>query len=84
MSIRSFRKTINRTSMNPYASFIVQKNPYSRSRVARMRSFSSQNGPIVLNENFFFGKTINITFIYLSATFIMQNFKKLLKTDPEL
>ena len=32
----------------------------------------------------FFGKTIDITLIYLLAPFIMQNLKKILPVDPEL
>ena len=33
---------------------------------------------------FFFGKIVNIIFIYLLAPFIVQNFKKILTADPEL
>ena len=43
-----------------------------------MHSFSSQSGAIVLNE-FFLGKTIDITFIYLPKSFIMQIFKNSLE-----
>ena len=37
--------------------------------------FQAQNGPLAQN-NIFFGKTINIIFMYLFAPFIMQIFKK--------
>ena len=40
-----------------------------------MCHFQAQNGPFVLNKNFLV-KTIIITFIYLLALFIVQNFKK--------
>ena len=49
----------------------------------RMCHFRAQNGPFVLNK-FFLIQTINITFIYLLAFFIVQNLKKILKADPEL
>ena len=35
-------------------------------------------------EQHFFGKTINIAFIYLLVFFIVQNFLKILRVDPEL
>ena len=41
----------------------------------RMCHFRAQNGPFVLNK-FFLVQTIIITFIYLLALFIVQNFKK--------
>ena len=42
----------------------------------RMCHFRAQNGPFVLNK-IFLVQTIIITFIYLLALFIVQNFKKL-------
>ena len=35
-------------------------------------------------KQFFFGKIMNIIFIYLLALFIVKNFKKILAADPEL
>ena len=40
--------------------------------------FRDQNDPIVMNK-IFLVQTINITFIYLLALFIVQNFKKFLQ-----
>ena len=37
--------------------------------------FQAQNGPLAQND-IFFGKTINLIFMYLFAPFIMQIFKK--------
>ena len=47
-----------------------------------MHQFWVQNGPFPPN-NFFFLKIINITLIYLLATFIVQNFKQILTANPE-
>ena len=47
----------------------------------RMCHFWAQNGPFA---PIFFWKTINIILIYPLASFIGQNFKKLLPADPEL
>ena len=44
----------------------------------RMCHFRAQNGPFVLNK-FFLVQTIIITFIYLLAFFIVQNFKNFLQ-----
>ena len=46
-----------------------------------MCHFQAQNGPFAPNK-FFLVKTIHITFIYLLAPFIVQNFQKILPTDP--
>ena len=43
----------------------------------KMCHFRAQHGPFALNKSFSV-KTINITFFYLLALFIVQNFKKLL------
>ena len=43
----------------------------------RMCHFQVQNGPFVMNTNFLV-QTIIITFIYLLALFIVQNFKHFL------
>ena len=48
-----------------------------------MCHFRAQNGSFVLKK-FFLIQTIIITFIYLLAFFIVQNFKKILTADPEL
>ena len=48
-----------------------------------MCHFRTQNDPFVLNK-FFLMQTIIITFIYLLALFIAQNFLKKFKADPEL
>ena len=45
--------------------------------------FRAQNGPFALN-NFFLVKTVNISFIQLLALFMVQNFKNILRTNPEL
>ena len=63
MRIRSFRKTINRTSIYPLASFIMQKF-FTADPELRGRAVSSKNGPN--------GPTINITFIYLSEKPLIQ------------
>ena len=51
------------------------------SRVMRMHHSWAHNGPFAPNN--FFGKIINIILIYLLASFIAQNFKKILSADPE-
>ena len=48
-----------------------------------MCHFRVQNDPFVLNE-IFLVQTIIITFIYLLAFFIAQNFKFFFTADPEL
>ena len=48
-----------------------------------MRHFQTQNGPFVLKK-IFLVQTIIITFIYLLAPFIVQNFKEILPANPEL
>ena len=58
-----------------------KKNPYSRSRVITMFHFWAWKGTFVLKK--FFGKTINIIFMYLSAPFIVENFKKIFRADAE-
>ena len=47
----------------------------------RMHNFWAKNGPYAPN---FFLKIINIILIYWLASFIVQNFKKILPADPEL
>ena len=49
----------------------------------KMCYFRTQNGSLVLNKVFLV-QTIIITFIYLLAFFIVQNFKKILTADSEL
>ena len=60
-----------------------KKNSYSGSRVMTMRHFLGQNGPLAPNKLFCW-KIIIIFLIYLLATFIVQNLKKILPADPEL
>ena len=48
-----------------------------------MCHFRAQNDPFIMNK-IFLVHTIIITFIYLLAPFIMQNFKNILPADPEL
>ena len=71
-------QTIIITFIYLLALLIVQKflkKSYSRSRVMRMHHFWAQNGPFApLFFFFFFGKIINIIFIYLLAPSIVQNF----------
>ena len=54
----------------------------SESWVTRVCHFLTQNGSFAPNK-FFFQK-INIIFIYLLAPFILLNFKKILRANPEL
>ena len=49
----------------------------------RMCHFKAQNGPFVMNKKFF-GTNHYYTFIYLLAFFIVQNFLKILTTNPDL
>ena len=49
----------------------------------RMCNFQAQNTPICPEQNILV-QTIIITFIYLLALFIGQNFKKILTVDQEL
>ena len=74
----------------PFLLFKILNSSYSRSRVVRMCHFWAQNGPFPPlphpTKIFFFwgGGIINIILIYLLAPFILQNFKKILPSDPEL
>ena len=43
--------------------------------------FAAQNGPIAINE--IFGKTFITILMYLLPSLIVQNFKKILRVDPE-
>ena len=38
----------------------------------------------IVTQKFFSQKTTNKIFMYLLAIFILQNFKKILRADPEL
>ena len=49
----------------------------------RMCHFKAQNRPFVMNK-IFLVQTITITFIYLLAFFIVQNFLKILTANPDL
>ena len=51
-------------------------------QVMRMCHFWAQSGPFLLNK-IFLVQTIIITFIYLLALFIVQNFQKTLRANPE-
>ena len=80
-------QTIIITFIYLLALFIEQnfkKNSYSESRVMRMRHFWTPNGSFDPNNLFFFLKKINIIFIYLLVPFILQNFKQILRANPEL
>ena len=70
------------------ALFIVQKflkNSYSGSKSYEDASFLAPKWFICPKQNFFFWKKIiNIIFIYLLASFILQNLKKILKANPDL
>ena len=58
------------------APFILQNfKTILRADLMRIYHFLAQNGPFVLDKNFFTQTIIN-TFIYLLAFFIVQNFKK--------
>ena len=59
----------------PFLLCKILKNSYSGSRVTRMHHFWAQNGPFA-RKNTIIWKIINITFIYLLALFIVQNFFK--------
>ena len=48
-----------------------------------MCNFWAQNGLFLMNKTFMV-QTIIITFIYLLALFIVQNFKKILTANPEV
>ena len=48
-----------------------------------MCHFQAHDDPLALNKKILV-KTINITFIYLLALFIVQNYKKILRAVPEL
>ena len=53
----------------------------------RMHQFWAQNGPFALNFFFFFfwgGGIINTILIYLLASSIVHNLKKILPVDQEL
>ena len=52
-------------------------------RVMRALHTQTNHAPLGPNKNLF-RKTINITFIYLLASFIAENLKKILGADPEL
>ena len=61
----------------------LKKKSYSGSRAMRMRQFWAQNGPFAQTD-IFWKKIVKMIFIYLLVPFIMQNFKIILKADPEL
>ena len=63
----------------PQMNFFLKKQLIKFScTLLRMCHFWAKNGPFVLNK-FFLVQTIIITFIYLLALFIVQNFKKFLQ-----
>ena len=70
-------------SIGPFHCAKCKKNSYSESRIMGMCHFWVQNGSFAPN-NFFSKKIINIIFIYLLAPFILQNFKTILRVDPDL
>ena len=48
----------------------------------KMRHFWTANGPFAQTN--FLWEIINVILIYLLAPFILENFKKILRADPEL
>ena len=58
----------------PFIGQNLQKNPYSQSKVMTAPHFWAQNVVFALKKNFF-GKLIDIIFMYLFTHFIMQNLK---------
>ena len=72
----------------PYTSWAISSCKISKQSLEWIQSyddapFSRQNGPFGPNE-FFFKKTINIRSMHLLVPLIVQDFKKILRVDPEL
>ena len=55
------------------------KNSQSGSRDMKSHHFQVQYG-LFAQDNIFFGKSINLIFMYLLASFIIQNFKKIIRS----
>ena len=70
-------------TLNPFHYAIFQKKSIEWIQSYDKMPFSGQNKPFAPNE-IFFRKTINISFMYLLVLFIEQNFKKILRVNPEL
>ena len=70
-------------TLNPFHYAIFQKKSIEWIQSYDKMPFSGQNKPFAPNE-IFFRKTINISFMYLLVPFIVQNFKKILRVNPEL
>ena len=68
----------------PFSLCKIQKNSYSGSTVMRMGHYWAQNGQFACPKQRIFWKIIKIILIYLLASFIVQNSKKILPADPEL
>ena len=68
----------------PFLLCKIQKNSYSGSTVTRMGHYWAQNGQFACPKEKNFWKIIKIILIYLLASFIVQNFKKILPSNPEL
>ena len=69
--------------IGPFHCAKFQKNSCNESRVENP-SFWAPNGSFAPNKFFFWKKIINVIFIYLLAPFILQNFEKILKANPDL
>ena len=57
----------------------ILKNSLSGSRDMKSHHFQVQYG-LLAQDNIFFGKSINLIFIYLLVSFIIQNFKKIIRS----
>ena len=84
-------KTVNIIFMYLLLPFTVQNLKKSLEQIQSYEdTLLSPKRPICPTQNdrfaarFFFGKPISTTFVYLLATFIVQNLKTILGVDPEL
>ena len=68
--------------IGPFHCAKLKKNSYRGSRVLKMYDIWTPNNPFFPNN--FFWTITNIICMYISAPFIVQNFKKILPVDPEL
>ena len=68
--------------VDPFYCAKYTTNSFGWSKVVRMPHFWTLNGPF--SQNNFFWKIINIIFIQVLASFIVQSFKKILPVDPGL
>ena len=78
-----FKMIIFNVSLNSFDNPKLKKNSYSGSRVMIMCHFWVKMTHLPQNEDFFI-KTINISFMHFLTPFIAKNFKKIFRVDPEL